>query len=71
MLDGARDGQGVAVTVQAFAEKDLQAGRLRKLFESDAVKGYHIVTRPGVQRPALRKFLKWLRKQVKTCEMDK
>lgn len=71
LLDGARDGQGVALTVQAFAEKDLQAGRLRKLFESDAVKGYHMVTRPGVQRPALRKFLKWLRKQVKTCEMDK
>ena len=71
LLDGARDGQGVAVTVRAFVENDLQAGRLRVLFESDAVKGYHIVTRPGVQRPALRKFLKWLRKQAKTCEMAK
>ncbi|WP_299848961.1 LysR family transcriptional regulator [uncultured Roseovarius sp.] len=71
LLDGARDGQGIAVTVRTFVEKDLQAGRLRLLFESDAVKGYHIVTRPGVQRPALRNFLKWLRKQVKTCEMAK
>ena len=71
LLDGARDGQGIAVTVRTFAEKDIQAGRLRMLFESDAVKGYHIVTRPGVQRPAATKFLKWLRKQVKSCNMSK
>ena len=68
LLDGARDGQGIAVTVRAFVENDLQSGRLRLLFESEAVKGYHIVTRPGIQRPALRKFLKWLRKQAKICE---
>ena len=71
LLDGARDGQGIAVTVHAFAEKDIQAGRLRLLFESDAMKGYHIVTRPGVQRPALQKFVRWLRRQVKTCEKAK
>ena len=71
LLDGARDGQGIAVTVRAFVENDLKAGRLRVLFESQAAKGYHIVTRPGVQRPALRKFIRWLRKQVKTCEMSK
>lgn len=67
LLDGARDGRGVAVTVRAFIENDLRSGRLRVLFESDAVKGYHIVTRPGVHRPALRHFLRWLRRQVRTC----
>ncbi len=71
LLDGARDGQGIAVTVRAFADKDIQAGRLRMLFESQAKKGYFIVMRPGVQRPALRHFLKWLRKQVKNCDEAK
>ncbi len=66
LLDGARDGRGVAVAVRAFVENDLKSGRLRLLFESDERKGYHIVTRPGVQRPALRVFLAWLRKQVKS-----
>ena len=67
LLDGARDGQGIAVTVRAFAENDIAAGRLRLLFESGARKGYHIVTRPGVQRPALQVFLKWLRRCIREC----
>ena len=67
LLDGARDGQGVAVTVRAFVEKDIQAGRLRLLFENDDTKGYHIVTRPGPQRPVLRHFLRWLRKCMRDC----
>lgn len=67
LLDGARDGQGIAVTVRTFVENDIAAGRLRLLFQSSAAKGYHIVTRPGVQRPALRTFLKWLRRCLKEC----
>lgn len=70
LLDGARDGQGIAVTVKTFAQNDIEAGRLRVLFESELPKGYHIVTRPGVHRPALRKFVKWLRKQTKICESE-
>jgi len=67
LLDGARDGQGIAVTIRAFSEKDIAAGRLRMLFESDTVKGYHIVTRPGVQRETVKTFLKWLRKCMREC----
>jgi LysR family transcriptional regulator, glycine cleavage system transcriptional activator len=66
MLDGARDGQGVAVTVRTFVEADIQAGRLLILHEDatpDA--GYHLVTRPGVQRPALRAFIRWIRKAAR------
>ena len=51
MLDGARDGQGVIVTVQKFVQNDLDAGRLRVLFQGRSGGGYHIVTRPGVLRP--------------------
>jgi LysR family glycine cleavage system transcriptional activator len=62
-LDGARDGQGLTVTVRAFIERDIAAGRLRVLHQEEKeTKGYHIVTRPGVMRPALKAFVAWLRK---------
>ncbi|WP_299371095.1 LysR family transcriptional regulator [uncultured Tateyamaria sp.] len=66
MLDGARDGQGVAVTVRTFVEADIQAGRLCVLHE-DATPGagYHLVTRPGVHRPPLRSFLRWIRRAAR------
>lgn len=66
VLDGARDGQGVIVAVRAFVEKDVQAGRLRALFQREDNKGYYIVTRPGVQREAARNFIKWLRRTVRS-----
>jgi len=66
MLDAVRDGQGVAVTVRAFVERDIEAGRLREIHTEDAPdRGYYIVTRPGVARPALRDFLRWLRREGK------
>ncbi|WP_299773347.1 LysR family transcriptional regulator [uncultured Tateyamaria sp.] len=66
MLDGARDGQGLAVTVRNFVAADIAAGRLIVLHE-DAVDGagYYLVTRPGVLRPALRDFIRWIRKAAK------
>jgi LysR family glycine cleavage system transcriptional activator len=63
MLDGLRAGQGVVVTVRQFVEDDLKTGRLVELFCEDDGRGYHIVTRPGVLRPAARKFVQWLRRQ--------
>lgn len=66
MLDGARDGQGIAVTVREFVERDIAAGRLRILHceeQSDA--GYQIVTRPGVLRPSLKAFVVWLRREAR------
>ena len=63
LIDGARDGQGLAVTVRLFVEADLRAGRLVVLEEEDQPgAGYHLVTRPGVQRPPLRAFLKWIKR---------
>ncbi|WP_299722652.1 LysR family transcriptional regulator [uncultured Tateyamaria sp.] len=63
LLDGARDGQGVAVTVRHFVEADIQSGRLCILHEdATAGIGYHLVTRPGIQRPPLKAFLRWIRK---------
>ncbi len=63
MLDGARNGQGVAVSVRLFVEADVAAGRLQILFEEPNDAGYHIVTRPGVLRPAAKALVQWLRRQ--------
>lgn len=66
LLDGARDGQGIAVTVRAFVEADIRAGRLVVLHaENSPGMGYHLVTRPGVQRPPLRTFVRWIRKAAR------
>lgn len=66
MLDGARDGQGVAVTVREFVARDIAAGRLRELHvEETPDSGYHIVTRPGVLRQSVKDFVNWLRREAK------
>lgn len=65
MLEAARAGQGIAIVAGVFVEADIRAGRLRKLFEDNKEKGYHIVTRPGVPRPPLKAFLNWLRREAR------
>jgi len=65
LLDGARDGQGVAVTVRNFVECDITAGRLRVVHEAvDEGSGYHVVTRPGVMRPVLKSFVQWIKREA-------
>jgi LysR family glycine cleavage system transcriptional activator len=63
LMQAVRDGQGVAVGVKDFVSEDLAAGRLVELFTSTEGRGYHIVTRPGVQRAQARLFISWLRRQ--------
>jgi LysR family glycine cleavage system transcriptional activator len=65
LLDGARDGQGVAVTVRAFVERDIAAGRLRVVHAAaDEGAGYHVVTRTGVMRPVLKAFVTWIKREA-------
>ncbi|SLN52888.1 Glycine cleavage system transcriptional activator [Roseivivax jejudonensis] len=64
MLDGARNGQGIVVTTRVSVGQDVRAGRLRLLFEERPEGGYHAVTAPGVARPQLQAFLRWLRKEA-------
>lgn len=67
LVDGARDGQGIAVTVRRFIERDIESGRLRVLHEEDGVgTGYHIVTRQGIQRASLKSFVAWLTREART-----
>ena len=64
MLDAARSGQGVAVTARLFVEGDLEAGRLVLIHEERDGRAYHLVTRPGVLRPAARAFCAWMRREA-------
>ncbi len=67
MLDGARDGHGVAVTVREFVARDIDAGRLRELYvEETGDAGYHIVTRRGVvPRTWVKAFVSWMRREAR------
>ncbi len=65
MLEGVRQGQGVALLIRQWVEDDIAAGRLRLLFEEPEESGYYIVTRPGGgPRPPVRAFIKWLKSQA-------
>jgi LysR family glycine cleavage system transcriptional activator len=64
-LDAVRAGAGVGVIATAFAAHDIAEGRLTALFEEAlTASGYYLVTAPGVQRPPLRAFAAWLRRQA-------
>jgi len=64
VLDGVRNGDGVAATARSFIEADVKAGRMRILFNSARGEaGYFIVRRPGVMRPPLKRFVNWLKRQ--------
>jgi LysR family glycine cleavage system transcriptional activator len=41
-----------------------------ELFTGSEGRGYHIVTRPGVQRVQARQFISWLRRHRKTKEPE-
>ena len=64
MIDGARRGNGIAVTTRIAVAEDLGAGRLICVFEERRDAGYHLVTKPGVQRAPLKAFLRWIRREA-------
>ncbi|WP_037371083.1 LysR family transcriptional regulator [Salipiger mucosus] len=64
MIEAARQGHGVAITARVFVDEDIAAGRLRLIYEDTRKKGYWLVMRPGVMRPALRRFITWLRREA-------
>lgn len=67
LADGARDGQGVAVTVRRFVQRDIDAGRLIVLHEEEGAEtGYYIVTRTGPMRAPLKAFFTWLGREGRT-----
>lgn len=66
VLEGIMNGDGISAVSRALVEADIESGRLVVLFEDrEPGIGYHIVTRPGVKRPAVKAFVSWLRRQAR------
>jgi LysR family glycine cleavage system transcriptional activator len=65
LQEALRAGDGVAATARAFIEAEVASGEIVALFEDEGRGlGYHLVTRPGAKRPALKAVMRWLRRQV-------
>jgi LysR family transcriptional regulator, glycine cleavage system transcriptional activator len=65
VLEAVRNGDGVSLSTRVNVERDLAAGRVVVLHEeAEPFRGYYIVTRAGVQRPPLKAFIAWLRRQA-------
>ena len=66
MLAALRSGQGIAATARVFVDDDVETGRLVVLYEGERepTAGYHLVWRKGVQRDAVRHFLRWIRREA-------
>jgi LysR family glycine cleavage system transcriptional activator len=45
-------------------DAEIQSGQPVELSSESDVGGYYIVTRPGVLRPPVRAFVKWLKHQA-------
>ncbi len=66
VLEGLMNGDGISATSRALVEPEIESGRLVVLFEdTEAGTGYHIVSRPGILRPAAKAFVSWLRQQAR------
>ena len=70
VLDSIRRGQGVGITGREWVKDDIAEGRLIALFEEEQESdvGYYLAYRPGPQRLPLKKFLRWVRAQVRESE---
>jgi LysR family transcriptional regulator, glycine cleavage system transcriptional activator len=65
VLEALFRGQGVSPIARALVEQEISDGSLEVLFEDEIPgTGYHIVTRPGIMRPASKSFVRWLQKHA-------
>ena len=64
IMAAVRRGDGLTYTARIFVDAEIQSGQLVELSSESDVGGYYIVTRPGVLRPPVRAFVKWLKHQA-------
>ena len=64
IMEAVRRGDGLTYTARCFVEREIQSGQLVMLSSEKNVGGYYIVTRPGVPRPPVRAFVRWLKQQA-------
>ena len=66
IMEAVRRGDGLTYTARTFVDEEIQSGQLLELSSENDTGGYYIVTRPGVLRPPVRAFVKWLKRQAAT-----
>jgi LysR family glycine cleavage system transcriptional activator len=66
IMEAVRRGDGITYTARPWVEQELRSGQLIELFSDKAFGTYYIQTRPGVLRPPVKAFVKWLRQQAAT-----
>ncbi len=64
IMDAVRRGDGITYTARPWVEEELRSGQLVALFPDKAFGIYYIATRPGVLRPPVKTFVKWLKRQA-------
>ena len=64
IMAAVRRGDGLTYTARIFVDAEIQSGQLVELSSESDVGGYYIGTRPGVLRPPVRAFVKWLKHQA-------
>ncbi len=66
IMDAVRRGDGITYTARPWVEEELRSGQLIGMFLEKAFGTYYIKTRPGVLRPPVKTFVKWLKQQAAT-----
>ncbi len=66
IMEAVRRGDGLTYTARTFVDEEIRSGQLVELSSENDTGGYYIVTRPGVLRPPVRAFVKWLKRQAAT-----
>ena len=61
IMQAVRRGDGISYTARGFFQHDIESGRMRVLHSEPASGIYYIETNPGASRPAVTKFLSWLK----------
>lgn len=64
IMEAVRRGDGLTYTPRPFVEKEIRSGQLLELSSESDAGGFYIVTRPGVLRPPVHAFVKWLKGQA-------
>ena len=64
IMEAVRRGDGITYTARPFVENELRSGQLVELHSDEAFGTYYIMTRPGVLRPPVKTFVRWLKHQA-------
>ncbi len=64
IMEAVRRGDGITYTARPWVDEELRSGQLIELFSEEAFGTYYIETRPGVPRPPVKTFMKWLKRQA-------